>query len=436
MKPSHFVASRLTLAALVVTPVLTSLDALAAAGWTAYRGPNHDGVSTEKLVAKTYPSNGPRVLWKTKSPGGFSSFTVADGHAYTLVTREIDGAKRETVVALDALSGKELWAAPLGTAKYDGGGDSGTKDNGGGDGPRSTPAVDGDRVYALDARLLLVCLEAATGKEVWRRDLIADHAGRNIAWQNAASPVIDGDLIFVAGGGEGQALLGIDKRTGKTVWKGQDDKMTHATPVVATLLGQRQVIFFTQSGLVALKPTTGDVLWRQAYPFKVSTAASPVVAGDIVYCSAGYGVGAGAYRISKDGAAFKSTELWRTPGKLESHWSTPVAFNGHLYGIFGTKIYGEAPLKCIDLATGQEKWNKAGFGPGNVTLVDGQLIVLGDAGQLVIAEATPGAFHESARADVLEGKCWTTPTYLGGRIYARSTTEAVCIDLNPAVASR
>lgn len=424
------------LAALLALPTLAGAADSRPAGWPAYRGANLDGVSTEKLVATSFPAAGPRALWKTPSPGGFSSFTVGGGHAYTLITREIEGAKRETVVALDAETGKELWASPLGTAKYDGGGDSGTKDNGGGDGPRSTPTLDGNRVYALDARLLLACLDAATGKEIWRRDLVAEHAGRVITWQNAASPVIDGDLVFLAGGGEGQALLGLDKRTGKTVWKGQDDKMTHASPVIATLLGERQVIFFTQAGLVAVKPATGDVLWRQAYPFKVSTAASPVVAGDIVYCSAGYGVGAGAYRISREGGTFKSTELWRTPGKLESHWSTPVCKDGHLYGIFGTKVYGQAPLECIELATGTRKWSQNGFGPGGVTLVDGHLLILGDAGQLVLAEATPAAYREKARADILDGKCWTTPTYTGGRVYARSTKEAVCIDLNPAVAAR
>ncbi|MBL9125994.1 MAG: PQQ-like beta-propeller repeat protein, partial [Verrucomicrobiales bacterium] len=306
---------------------------------------------------------------------------------------------------------------------------SGTDTNKGGDGPRSTPTVDGAPVYVLDGRLNLVCYEAATGKQVWKRDILGEHAGRNITWQNAASPVVDGNRIFVAGGGEGQALLAFDKASGKVLWKGQNDRMTHATPVVADLLGTRQVIFFTQSGLVAVAPADGRVLWRQEFPFKTSTAASPIVAGDIVYCSAGYGVGAGAYRISKNGAEFRSTELWRKPGKLQNHWSTPVYRDGHLYGIFGFKEYGNAPLQCIELATGAEKWSKPGFGPGNVTLVDGHLLVLGDAGQLAIVEATPTAYKETARATVLKGKCWTTPSYTDGRVYARSTVEAVCLEL-------
>jgi outer membrane protein assembly factor BamB len=355
--------------------------------------------------------------------------TVSGGRAYTLVKRELDGAQREVCVALDAASGKEVWAAPLAVAKYDGGGDSGTPDNKGGDGPRSTPSVDGDRVYVLDARLTLACFEAATGRPVWTRDLAKDHGAKNITWQNAASPLIDGSLVFVAGGGPGEALLGIDKRDGRTVWKGQDDKMTHATPIAATIHGERQVLFFTQTGLVAVKPASGEVLWRYPFPYRTSTAASPVVAGDIVYCSAGYGVGSGAAKISKEGGKFVAAELWRKPGQLMNHWSTPVNRDGHLYGLFGFKEYGACPLKCVELATGKEVWSQSGFGPGNLILAGDRLVVLGDAGQLVVAEAIPKAYTELGRADLLEGKCWSTPALSDGRVFIRSTKEAVCLDL-------
>lgn len=421
--------SSFALAATVCLAILVVTRPSPAADWPNYRGPSHDGISREKLPATAWGLTGPRAVWKAPAPGGFSSFAVAEGRAFTQVSRSVEGVQREVLVALDAASGKELWAATLGVAKYDGGGNAGTKDNAGGDGPRSTPAVDGNRVYALDARLVLACFDAATGRQVWRKDLVAEHAARNITWQNAASPVIEGDLILVAGGGEGQALLGIDKATGKTTWKGENDRMTHATPVVAPLLGIRQAIFFTQSGLVGVRPTDGKVLWRQPFRYSTSTAASPVVSGDIVYCSAGYGVGAGAYRIRREGESFTSTELWRAEGKLQNHWSTPVVRDGHLYGMFGFKEYGACPLKCVELATGKEKWSAPGFGPGNVTLVDGHLVALGDAGQLVLVEATPDAYREKARADILEGKCWSTPTVAGGRVYARSTTEAACVEL-------
>ncbi|MCB1236590.1 MAG: PQQ-binding-like beta-propeller repeat protein, partial [Verrucomicrobiae bacterium] len=218
---------------------------------------------------------------------------------------------------------------------------------------------------------------------------------------------------------------------GELLWKGEDDAITHATPVVANLHGVRQAIYFTQTGLVAVSVEDGKVLWRQDFPFKVSTAASPVVFDDIVYCSAGYGVGGGAYRVKKDGAAFSSEQIWRTENDNINHWSTPVVKDGYLYGMFSFKEYGKGPLACVDIRTGEKKWAEPGFGPGNVTLTaDGTLIVLSDKGEIVLVEAKPDAYHEIDRADVLDGKCWSTPTLADGKIYARSTTEGGCFDFS------
>lgn len=411
--------------------MLLSVSQVWASDWTQFRGPNHDSTTKEKIL-RAWPKEGPRLVWKTPVTDGFSSITVSGGRAFTLVRRSVEGADREVCVALDADSGKEIWAVPLAVAKYDGGGDSGTSDNKGGDGPRSTPSLDGDRVYAFSSRLVLYCLEAATGKEIWKKDLVAEHVGRNISWQNAASPLIDGDLIFVAGGGAGQALLGINKQDGKVVWKGEDDLMTHSTPTAATILGVHQVIFFTQRGLVAVAAQTGKVLWRQPFRYTTSTAMTPIASGNIVYCSAGYGVGSGAYQISKSGDEFSVKELWFQPANVfNNHWSTPVCRDGYLYGLFGFKEFGRCPMKCVELATGKVMWSQEGFGPGGTILVDGQVLVLGDAGQLVLVEATPKGYAEVARAKVLNGKCWSTPSLSNGRVYARSTKEAVCLAVAP-----
>lgn len=399
------------------------------AEWLQYRGPTFDGKTTEK-IAKQWPAEGPKQVWKTPLNAGFSSITVKDGRAFTQIVREVEGVKREVCVGLDANTGKELWATPVDMPIYGhDGGNAGTDDNSGGDGPRSTPSIDGDKVYVLSSRLQLFCLEAASGQEVWKKDLTKEYAAKAISWQNAASPVIEGDLIFICGGGEGQSLLGLNKKDGTAKWKLESDKMTHATPVLATIHGVRQVIFFTQSGLASVETVSGKLLWRYAFKYNVSTAAAPVVADDIVYCSAGYGVGAGAAKIAKSGDTFTATELWRKPNALMNHWSTPTYKDGHLYGIFGFKEYGKAPLKCVDITTGEEKWSKEGFGPGNVILVNGDVLVLGDKGQLVLVEATPKAYTEISSADVLDGKCWSTPSVAGGRIYARSTKEGVCLDV-------
>jgi outer membrane protein assembly factor BamB len=421
-------------AALTLAAALPMLQ-LNAADWTLYRGSEGIGITKESVTPWT--ANGPKEVWKAPTEGGFSSFTIAKGKAFTQVLREVDGVKREVCVALNADSGEELWAVPVGMPNYGhDGGNAGDGDNKGGDGPRSTPTTDGDRVYVTSSDLAVSCFDAATGKPVWKHDLIKENAGVNITWKNAASPVLDGDLLFTAGGGSGQALMAFNKGDGRLIWKSEDDKMTHATPVVATIHGIRQVIFFTQKGLVALETQTGKPLWRQNFQYNVSTAASPVVAGDLVYCSAGYGVGAGLARITKSGDKLEATEVWRKKNDLFNHWSTPIYFDGHLYGMFSFKEYGKGPLKCVELATGQEKWSKPGFGAGNVVLAGNTLVVLGDAGQLALVQATPTGYKELAQKDVLEGKCWSTPAVANGRVYVRSTKEAKCLDLTTKVASR
>ena len=413
-----------------------SLKALSvsAADWPQYHGPTSDG-QTPARIATDWSAHPPKVLWKTPTPGGFSILAVAGGRAYTVVLREVDGAQMEVCLALDAATGRELWAAPLNLAKYDGGGDSGTPDNRGGDGPRSTPAVAGERVFVFDSRFKLHCLNAATGATVWAHDLLAGFGGKMISWQNAASPVLEGDLVLVAGGGAGQSLLAFRQADGAVVWKGGTETPTHATPTVATIHGVRQVIFFTQSGLVACEVATGRELWRQPYRFSVSTAATPVVSGDIVYCSAGYGVGAGAYRISREGETWKSTELWRKTGnELANHWSTPVVRDGYLYGMFSFKEFGSGPLKCVELATGRVVWSQKDFGPGGVVLTDGVLVALTDRGEVVLVNPQPAGYTELARFKAIAGKCWNRPVVTDGRVWVRSTREGACLDVTPAPA--
>ena len=399
------------------------------ADWPYVHGPNGDGSSSESLP-KSWPAGGPKVLWKVPSSKGFSSFVVGGGRALTLELRDVDGAPQEVLVARNADTGADLWVRTLGSVKYDGGGDSGTNDNKGGDGPRSTPTLEGDRIYVTSAKLVVSCIDAKSGDVLWQHDLMKEFSGRNITWQNAASPVVEGDLVLVAGGGAGESLIAFNKKDGKVAWKAFDETITHATPTPTTLLGQRQVIFFLKSGLLSVEPKTGKELWRFAFPFRTSTAASPVVDGDLVYCSAGYGVGAGACRVSKTGDAWKAEPVYRFEGNtpLANHWSTPVLQDGHLYGMFQFKEYGSGPVKCVDIRTGKVLWEQAGFGPGQVIRVKGGILALGDAGQLVLMEATPSGYHELARAQVLEGKCWTTPALSNGRVYARSTKEAVCLE--------
>ena len=402
---------------------------LSAADWLQYRGPGFDGSTSETLNPAKLKG---QATWKLETPNGFSSFAVADGIATTLVSEEDeDGLVRETCLTLDAKTGKKLWDTQLSRADYGhSGGNAGAKGNSGGDGPRSTPTISEGKIYVYDADLNLHALDAKSGKTVWKKRIEKDYNGRQIKWKNATSPIIEGNLVIVAGGGAGQTFLAFDKNSGSLAWNSGDDTLTHATPTVANIHGVRQVVFFMTSGLVGVDISNGKILWNQKHPFKVSTAASPIVSGEYIYCSAGYGVGGGLYKVSKSGSKFSSQNVWFNKNVV-NHWSTPVLHNGHLYGMFGFKKYGNGPLTCIELATGKEKWAKPGFGPGNVTLTgNGQLLALADDGSLVVAEATPSAYKEVARAKVVDGKCWSTPTLAQGHIFARSTKEAVCLNVS------
>jgi outer membrane protein assembly factor BamB len=409
--------------------LLAACSGNAAGEWSQYRGPAGAGISADKI---SWSGNGPKCLWRTPTPAGFSSLSVGEGKVFTVVARDQDGVRAEVCIALDADSGKEVWAANTGTAKYQGGGDSGAQGNTGGDGPRSTPAISAGRVYVYSSDLVLHCLDSGTGKPVWKKDILAEFGGKNIGWKSAMSPLVDGDLVYVTGVGPGQSMLALNKRSGTIVWKTGEAPMTHATPVIANILGVHQVIFMMQSGLVAVDAAAGKPLWRFSFPYRTCTGCSPIVAGDIVACTAGYEIGGAACRIVKKGAGFEAEEIWRVKGNAEvaSLWSTPVQKDGYLYGMISFKQFGRGPLKCVDLKIGAVKWEQPGFGAGQVILAGDKLVALSDDGQLVLVRADPAAYQELARFKALSGKCWSTPALNQGRLYVRSTKEAACFDLS------
>lgn len=395
----------------------------AAEDWPEYRGEAGDGESSESIAQKPWPADGPEAVWRVETNTGFSSFSVGGNRAFTLVADQ----GFETCLALDASTGDELWRVRFGSSDYEyGGGDAGARDNKGGDGPRSTPATDGERVYVYDAYLVLSCMDAANGELLWRHDIKSEFEGRNIKWNNATSPVLDEGKVYVAGGGVGQTYLAFDKLSGDLLWKNGDDKLTHATPRVATFDGRKQVVFLMQYGLVSVDAATGEEVWRTPFPFATSTAASPVVEGDYVYCSAGYGQGAGLFRVR---GSSEPEEIWFKANELMNHWSTPIIHDGYLYGIYEFKKYGRAPLQCVDLMTGEIIWKEYGFGPGNCILVGDKLVVLSDAGELVVAKASPDGYEELGRATVLDGKCWSTPAFSDGRVFVRSTEQGGCFEV-------
>lgn len=404
------------LAALII-PCLTF--AVRGGDWPQYRGLTHDGHSDE-VIRTNWAENPPQVLWKVPLDPALSSIAVAGGRAFTQARRRMNGEDREFCVALDADTGRELWASDVGLAYYPNGG------VGSDDGPRSTPTIEGDRVYVLSSYLDLHCFNAANGEVIWSKDLRAEFGGNVIPWQNAASPLLVGDLIYLNCNAAPNRLLALRKTDGSVVWRRHNHTMTQSTPVAATLAGTLQVVFFTQTGLVGVDPDSGDELWVYPFSYSTSTAASPVVAGEMVYCSAAYGSGAGVVRITRNGAGFVAEELWRTPGANMNHWATPVHHEGFLYGIYGQS---RLRLECLDVRTGERRWEQSGVGYGSVLFVSGHLLVFTAEGDLVLVKPDPTAYVEVARFKAVNGKCWNNAAISNGRIYARSTTEAAAIDV-------
>jgi outer membrane protein assembly factor BamB len=414
--------------------ILTFLLDLRAGDWLQYRGPNHDGISQE-TIRTNWSETPPRVVWKIPLEPALSSFSVSGDKAFTQVRRRVSGQDQEVCVALNTATGQEIWAVPLGIADYPNGG-VGTDD-----GPRSTPSVEGNRVFVLTSYLRLACLDSSDGHLVWSKDLAVP--AQVVSWQNAASPLIENGLIFLNSNPSTNGIIALRLADGSEAWRGANDAMTQASPIAATAAGVRQVIFFARSGLVSVDPSSGSVLWRYSMPFSTSTAASPVAVDDAVYCSAAYGVGAGTVGITGSGASLRASELWRTPGGNMNHWATPVHYGGYLFGVYGQST---TTLRCVELSTGTEMWRQAGVGEGGVLGVAGLVLVLTENGSLILVNPDPGSYAEVDRYRALDGssssipglavKCWNVPAISDGRIYVRSTTEAVCLDVTPTVPPR
>lgn len=447
-------ADRAQTAAAVLGFLLFGQGIIPGTDWPQYRGPMNDGSSPDP-IATVWDTNSPGfVVWTNHSvTNGFSSFAVSQGRAFALMSKtDTDGTLREFCAAVDAATGTNLWATPIDDEPWDpdfgGDGGAGTAPYWKGDGPRSTPSVKDGRVVALSGLMHLVCMNATNGAVLWSNDLKSAYGASTIGWDNAASPCLDEDLVFVNlnSSSDYQNLAAFRMTDGSAAWRWQNEGMTHATPVVATIAGVRQVIFPTQTGLVSLDRTTGALLWRFNYPWGpiyTSMGASPVVHSNIVFCTAAYNKGATAARIALTNSAWTVTQLWYKNSSAgvnyQSIWMSPVCYQGHIYTLCGgNTTFLSTPLNCIDLATGDLKWAMNDFGMGGVILVNTNLVVLTEKGELVLVRPDPGAYTELARYKAFDfsneapGKCWNHPAFSDGRIYARSTRGGICVNVSVA----
>lgn len=394
-------------------------DLVLAEDWPRWRGAHQDGISQERGLLKQWPAEGPKRLWTAKLGGGFSSMVVFDGKVCTQ-TRD---KNQEVVVCMDAATGKEIWRY-----NYDADYNAHPSFSGGPlpesrSGPRATPAVEGDRLYAVGATGILNCLNAKTGEKIWQQDLIQIGGGKVPMHGFSNSPLIEGDHVYInPGGPNGKSIAAINKKDGSVAWQGLDDPIGHSSAVWAEIGGVPQVIFFTGIAAVGVAPKDGTLLWR--YPWKTTydlNIATPIYSNGKVFISSNYGSGAAVFSVNDKN---ETQTVWKALS-MQNHFATPVLYEGNLYG------FSENRLRCVDFATGKLVWDQLGLGRGSLTIADGHLILLGDHGQLALAKPTPEKYDEISRAQIFDKAIltWTAPVVSGGRLFVRHENELTAFDL-------
>jgi outer membrane protein assembly factor BamB len=351
-------------------------------------------------------------MWKQPVGGGYASFVIARGRAFTIEQR----AGEEVAAAYDVATGRELWTSAW-TAAF--------REMMGGDGPRATPTWADGLVYVLGAMGEFRCFEEATGQVVWRTNILTDAGATNLQWGMAASPlIVDDTVVVLPGGANGQSVVAYDRRTGKRAWSALADTQAYSSPMLVTVAGVRQMLVFSGTRLMGLSLDRGDVLWEFPWTTQYGVnAGQPLVVGDNrVFISTGYGAGAALVEIAAAVGRLSAREVWRT-NRMKNQFTSSLLHEGFIYGL------DEAILACLDAATGELKWKGGRYGYGQVLLASGHLIVLTEDGDLALVRATPERHQELARFPVFEGKTWNHPAMAAGILLVRNINEMAAFDL-------
>src|SRR5215218_5108308 len=378
--------------------------------WTNFRGPARDGRYDEQPI-RTNWQGGLTQLWKQPSGGGYSSFSVADGVAYTIEQRR----RQEVVAAYQVETGRELW-----THAWDAFYNDST-----GDGPRSTPTWHEGRLYALGATGELRCLDARTGRLIWSKNILKENGASNIPWGMAGSPlVVDDKVVVIPGGANGKSVVAYNSRTGAPVWGALGDAASYTSPMLVTLAGRRQVLAVTARRVAGLAPEDGAVSW--VFPWANSigiNVAQPIVVGpDRFFVSSGYGKGAALVELTGAGGKLSAASVWEK-ASMKNKFNSSVLYEGHVYGL------DEGMLTCVEVETGAQKWKARGYGYGQVVLASGHLVVTTEEGEIALVRATPAGHTELARFAALEGRTWNVPAIADGRLLVRNATQMACYKL-------
>jgi outer membrane protein assembly factor BamB len=400
--------------------------AAGAADWPQWRGPHRDGVSQETGLLKEWPKEGPKLLWQLKDVGfGYSTPAVVGDRIYLLSNRGLDD---EFAQALEVKDGKPVWATRLGKV-------GNPKQQPPYPGARSTPTVDGEVLYALGSDGDLVCLDTATGKERWRKNLRRDFGGEPGVWAYAESPLIDGDVLVCTPGGKKATLVALSKKTGEVLWESAvpgGDQAAYASAIVVEAGGVKQYVQFLAKGVVGVDARTGKFLWRYGQTAKNSPAniPTPVAHDGYVYTATGSG-GGGLVKLKAEGGRVTADPVYHEKTLPTSIGGT-VAVGGHLYGTNGQG------LMCLDFTTGKVRWQDRCVGPGSVCFADGRLYVHGENDQVALVEATPEAYREKGRftlpdqPDRGRSQAWAYPAVANGRLYLRDLGCLLCYDVKDA----
>jgi outer membrane protein assembly factor BamB len=388
--------------------------------WPAFRGPDRDANVHGLRIATDWDNHPPKKLWSQRVGPAWSSIAVVDGRAFTQEQR----GETELVVCRDAQSGAQLWAHE----------DPGRfEESLSGAGPRATPTFDGGRLYALGAKGLLNCLDAATGRRTWSKDITADAQASVPDWGFCSSPlVVNGKVIVYAGGKANKSLLAYDADTGNLAWVAAAGTWSYSSPHLATINGRQQVLFLSDTGVTAVDPAGGAVLWEHKMPKggPRSTQPLPVQSNRIL---ANYGLESATVLVELPAptpaatAPVAAVERWSSRN-LKLPFNDVVVHDGYVYGFDGSIF------TCVDLKDGSRKWKKGRYGAGQVLLLPDQpvLLVTTEQGEAVLVACDPQEHRELGRFQAVSGKTWNHPAVAQGRLYVRSADEMACFELQPA----
>ncbi len=417
----------LLLLGMAAAPVLWGAD------WPQWNGPSADGHSPETGLLKVWPKAGPELVWTYDNAGtGYSSPVVVQGRVYLMGARNGE----ETIFCLDSKA-KEQWATKIGKM-YD------FKGNSYSGGPNASPAIQGESLVGLGSQGILVCVNAATGQEQWRKDLPRDLSGAVNpigggpgGWGFAAAPLIDGNQVIVTPGGPKGLVAGLNLKTGEVLWQSKEamDLTTYAAPVLAEIGGVKMVIAMTQEGAVGVSAKDGTVLWtfRRDTPYPDVVCTTPLVKGNQVFLTAGFGGGADLLELTPSGAKFQVKAVW-SEKEIGNNQGGVVLVNGFLYGFHDKRSW-----VCQEWATGAVKWTSPrkprGLGPGSLIYADGNLICLGEEkGEVALIPASPEEYKEISRFTLPQEsklrkpytKVWTHPVLSDGLLYLRDQELVFC----------